>query len=364
MHNVPLLLGAQCSRYSARVRSCLIKKNLQYVERVPTLWTYKWVIARRFGDARIPTLILPDGEWLCDSWRIVERLEQMHPESSLLPADPVHATLAHLLDLWGSEMWVAWDLSVRWLHAENYPWWREELGEGLFPGFPKALKNRASDHVAAMIRSRLPEVGYSAAGWPAIEAWAERLMGALDAHFAAQPYLLGERATRADLGLICGFYGHIVQDPWTRRHVLARHPNLHAWIWRMNQPDVETPQPEPASVLAPTLEPILASVFGEFTAYLEATCDALNRACPRAERGRRLPRFLGPITFDLGTGTTTRSAQSNNVWRLRKLLDWIDALPASDAARVRDALRERGGASLLQMRIAPLEPAGLAARWC
>jgi glutathione S-transferase len=363
MHNVPLLLGAQCSRYSARVRSCLIKKNIQYVERVPTLWTYKWTIARRFGDAQIPVLIMPDGEWLYDSSAIVDRLELLYPDTPMLPADPVHAVLAQLLDLWGSEMWVAYDLPARWIHAENYPWWREELGEGMFPGFAKRLKNRASDHVAAMIRSRLPDVGYSAAAWPAIETWAERLMAALDAHFATHPYLLGANPTRADLGLICGFYGHIVQDRWTRREVLPRFPHLHAWIWRMNRPELEPAAPR-SSVVAATLEPVLASVFGEFIAYLQATCEALHRLPAKPVAGSRLPRFLGPITVDLGTGSVTRSAQSNNLWRLRRILDFIDALPVDDAARVREALHARGGGGLLDMRIAPLAAAGLAARWC
>ena len=61
MQNVPLLLGAQCSRYSARVRSYLIKKRIQYVERVPALWTYNVTIKRRFGDPSVPVLILLVG---------------------------------------------------------------------------------------------------------------------------------------------------------------------------------------------------------------------------------------------------------------------------------------------------------------
>ncbi len=64
MQNAPLLLGAACSRYSARVRSYLIKKRIAYVERVPTLWTYNVTIARRFGDAAVPVLITPEGEWI------------------------------------------------------------------------------------------------------------------------------------------------------------------------------------------------------------------------------------------------------------------------------------------------------------
>src|SRR5664279_221039 len=91
MQNVPLLLGAQCSRYSARARSYLIKKGIPYVERVPTAWTFKVTIVRRFGDAAVPVLVMPDGEWIADSENILDRLETRYPEGHIQPPDPVYA---------------------------------------------------------------------------------------------------------------------------------------------------------------------------------------------------------------------------------------------------------------------------------
>ena len=76
MQNVHLLLGAQCSRYSARVRSYLIKNGIQYVERTPSAWTFRVSIVRRFGDAALPVLITPDGEWIADSTLILDHLER------------------------------------------------------------------------------------------------------------------------------------------------------------------------------------------------------------------------------------------------------------------------------------------------
>src|SRR5512137_688481 len=141
MQNVDLLLGAQCSRYSARVRSYLIKKGIPYVERVPTAWTYKVTIARRFGDASVPVLVTPEGEWIADSEVILDRLEARHPQEPIQPPDPVHAFFAALADVWASEFWQPVDLGTRWLGRTEYPWWYEELGEGMFLGLPKSLKN-------------------------------------------------------------------------------------------------------------------------------------------------------------------------------------------------------------------------------
>lgn len=96
MPNVPVLLGAQCSRYSARVRSYLVKKGIAHVERVPTAWTFQVTIPRRFGDPAVPVLITPEGEWIADSESILAALEARHPQDPIRPPDPVHAFFAAL----------------------------------------------------------------------------------------------------------------------------------------------------------------------------------------------------------------------------------------------------------------------------
>jgi glutathione S-transferase len=120
MQNVDLLLGAQCSRFSARVRSYLIKKRIPYVERVPTAWTYKVTIARRFGDAAVPVLVTPEGEWIADSEVIVDRLEARHPKEPIQPPDPVHAFFAALAGVWASEFWQPVDVATRWLGPHRF----------------------------------------------------------------------------------------------------------------------------------------------------------------------------------------------------------------------------------------------------
>ncbi len=142
MQNVPLLLGAQCSRYSARVRSYLIKKRIAYVERVPTAWTYKVTIARRFGDATLPVLITPEGEWIADSEIILDRMEARYPQDPIQPPDPLHAFFAALADVWASEFWLPVDITTRWFERTEYPWWYEELGEGTVAGPAEVREER------------------------------------------------------------------------------------------------------------------------------------------------------------------------------------------------------------------------------
>lgn len=366
MQNVDLLLGAQCSRYSARVRSYLIKKRIPYVERVPTAWTYKVTIARRFGDASVPVLVTPDGEWIADSEVIVDRLEARHPKEPIQPPDPVHAFFAALASVWASEFWQPVDVATRWLGRTEYPWWYEELGEGMFVGMPKVLKNALVGYVARMIQSHLPRLGATPETAPLISRWARQTMDALDAHFARHPYLLGERATPFDFGLIVPFYGHLVRDPWSRDEYLMPRPNLHAWVWRMNQPYLTAdapPHPAPGTPLPPTLDPIVRSMFGEFLPYVAGTLAELRRAMPKPAKNARIDRFLGPVRYPYAGGTHERLGMPHTLWLVQRALDLAAAMPPADAERVRRWVVDAGGERLLELDIPRLSVAGLTVRF-
>jgi glutathione S-transferase len=366
MHNTHLLLGAVCSRYSARVRSYLIKKGIQYVERVPSAWTFRVSIVRRFGDAAVPVLITPEGEWLADSTLILDHLEARFPEGPILPADPVHALFATLADIWASEFWQPVDLYTRWSRPENYPWWREELGEGFMAGFPKFLKNAAADRMASVLHAHLPRVGATAEYGPLVMRWAGRHMDALERHFAQQPYLLGERATRFDFGLIAPFFGHIVQDRTSRNELLMPRPHLHAWVWRMNQPYLtrEAPAlPVTGAPLPPTLQPVIRSMFDEMLPYIESTLTRLRHAAPARSSGTRIPRFLGTVSVPFGDGELRREAMAFTLWLTQRALDLVAAMPAADAARARLWLDNCGGGRLLELDIPRLAVSGLTVRF-
>ena len=366
MQNVHLLLGAQCSRYSARVRSYLIKKRIPYVERVPTAWTYKVTIPRRFGDAGVPVLVTPDGEWIADSEIIVDRLEARFPTETIVPPDPVHAFFTALASVWASEFWHPVDIATRWLGRTEYPWWYEELGEGMFPAFPKAMKNALVGSVARTIQAHLPRIGATSETAPLIWRWTRQTMDALDAHFARHPYLLGERATRFDFGLIVPFYGHLVRDPWSRDEYLMSRPHLHAWIWRMNQPYLTPdapPLPAVGTPLPATLRPIVRSVFDEFLPYVEGTLAELRRAGPKPAKGARVERFLGMVSYPYAGATHARQAVPFTLWLVQRALDTIAAMTPADSERVRRWVKDSGGARLLELDIPRLEISGLTVKY-
>lgn len=366
MQNVDLLLGALCSRYSARVRSYLIKKQIPYVERVPTGWTYGVTIARRFGDATVPVLITPDGEWIADSEVILDRLEERFPQDSIQPDDPLHAFFAALADVWASEFWVPFDLGTRWQGRTSYPWWYEELGEGFFLGLPKWAKNMLTGNVARMIQAHLPRLGSTDETTPLLSEWASRMMDALDAHLAIHPYLLGERATRFDYGLIVPFFGHLARDPWSRDQYLVPRPHLYAWVWRMNQPYLTGKAPAFAAVGTPlpsTLDPVIRSMFDEFLPYVEGMLAEVQRVYPKPVSGKKIDRFLGTVSFPFGKGTFKRLAMVHALWLVQRAMDLLAEMSPKDRERTCQWVRDSGGGRLLELEIPRLAISGLTVKF-
>ena len=266
--------------------------------------------------------------------------------------------------MWAGGFWQQVDITTRWLGRTDYPWWYEELGEGMLPGLPKTAKNALAANVARMIQAHLPRLGATRETAPLIWRWAEQMMDALDAHFAQHPYLLGERATRFDYGLICPFYGHLARDPWSCEEFLMPRPHLHAWVWRMQEPYLTAeapPFPASGTPLPATLQPIIRSMFDEFLPYVEGTLTELRRAVPNIRKGARIERFLGMVSFPYEPHHQ-RLAVPFILWLVQRALDLLAAMTPADAERTRQWVRDSGGARLLELDIPRLEMSGLTVR--
>jgi len=99
-----ILWSGLLSPFSAKVRIACNEKNIRYELRdVPwsraTLWGPKpaefLAISPR---GQVPVLIADDGRAIADSTVIIEYLEEIRPEPSLLPRDPVDRARCRLLE--------------------------------------------------------------------------------------------------------------------------------------------------------------------------------------------------------------------------------------------------------------------------
>lgn len=352
------LYGWELSLYSGKTRAYLRHKNIPFREKRVTLWDMR-EISRRVGASVMPVVVTPEGEWLQDTSAIIDTLESRFPEAPAVPATPRQRLAACLLEAWGDEFWLPSAMHYRWNFPENYEaLFRREGGDNLLPFAPRFLKDRFIATVADRMRSFLPGLGVVPAQQAAIERWTQAMCDALDAHFAQHDYLLGARPSLGDYGLVGPLYAHLGRDPYPARELIAPRRHLAAWAQRMLHP----PQPPTrgeflaGDAVPETLNPLFASIFGGFWAYLRTTLDEVEKATPRLAPGRAYRRALGTVEIALVEGEPFRlAARPYSLWMAQRALDVHAALDAGDRATVDAWLASVGAGDAMQLRIPRLK---------
>jgi len=144
--------------------------------------------------------------------------------------------------------------------------------------------------VADRMMGRLGFVGSSERTKPLIEASFRRVLGLLDRHLAARPYLMGSRPALADFGLWGQLY-EAATDPTPGGKMRASAPHVVAWVQRMLEPKTEGPF-ESWSALGATLRPLLSEeVGGLFLPWSVANATAI------AEAAKSFDVLLGDATW-------------------------------------------------------------------
>ena len=158
-----------------------------------------------------------------------------------------------------------------------------------------------------------------------------------------------------DFGLIGPLYAHLGRDPYPARELIAKRPALAAWVKRMQHPE----QPQgghflPDDQVPTTLDPLFASIFGEFWPQLLATVKEVQQALPAVQPGRGFSRQLGPITIPFAGHSYRLRARPYSLWMAQRPLDALRALPPGDQQKVRVWLKTVGGVEAMQLDIQPL----------
>lgn len=363
MSDTHTLYGWEMSLYSGKVRAYLRYKDIPHREKRPWLADMR-EIKRRVGAQVMPVVVTPQGEWLQDTSDIIDVLEARYPEVPVLPSTPRQRIAALLIEAWGDEYWLPSAMHYRWNYPENFKAiFRVEGGNNLLPYAPRFLKNLLVDKVADAMRSFLPPLGVEPAQNALIEQWSEAMCDALDAHFARHPYLFGTRPSVGDYGLIGPLYAHLGRDPYPLRTLIGPRKHLNAWVQRMLHP----PQARSGEFLADdvvpdTLNPIFASIFGEFWPQLAATVGEVEQAIPKLKPGRGLRRSLGQISAPMAGQPYRLSARPYSLWMAQRVINAYRALTADARMTVDRWLATTGGETAMQLRIPRLKRDALSVR--
>ncbi len=363
------LWGWHLSYYTGKVLCYLRYKKIPHTHTPVTMWTLMGRIKRKTGSAVMPVLTTPQGEWLQDSSAIIDHLEVLHPGPSIWPDTPVQRFVASLMETWGDEWWVPMAMHTRWSHPENYSAFEAEAGPALLPYFPKWMQRKAVARTASVLRNYLPAVGVRPEQFTVMDRWTDAMLDHLDLHFSQHAYLLGGRPSMGDFGLVGTMYGHFAHDPWPARELIAPRPHLQAWVDRMaSRPEKSQSQWSEHGWLAedqiaPSLIPVVASIFQEFLPMVEAINQQVTSLLATWPRAKVLPRSLKDIACPMGQAVFHRAAFPYTLWMVQRTLDLYRSMSIAEQITVRTWLENAVGKSdvdrLLDLKIPRLRRSGL-----
>ena len=213
---------------------------------------------------------------------------------------------------------------------------------------------------------------------PLIETAFHEWLDLFDAHLLDHPYLLGNRPTIGDYGLIAAMWAHLYRDPAPAMVIKQRAPRVGRWVERMTTTEPYRHEYAPGDegddddliandALPATLVAMLRYVSEEYLPEISAhgaaanewlaehpdIVEGTNGLADPATRGLTGGRGLiagGSATFPWRGTELTTSVMPYRFWLMQRLHDDLASASAGDAAGVRAAFADAGLEALLDLR--------------
>jgi len=340
------LIGAPVSLYTGKARAYLRYKGIPFEEVLATREVYRDVIIPRTGVQFIPVLISDDDVAVQDTTDIIDFLESRHPEPSVYPETPLQRLVALLFEVYGDEWLVIPAMHYRWSFDENVAFCYDEFGSMLAPEASADEQRRQGEKAAAPFAGALEPLGITERSAPAVERSYLAFLRDFDAHLAEHSFLLGERPSIGDFGLMGPLYAHLYRDPYSGRVMREHAPRVAEWVERMNDPRPRSGAFLPEDRIPATVKPMLGRMFAEQAPVILDTARQVAEWAREAEQ-RELPRAVGMHEYTIEGVTENRAVFPFSLWMWQRPLDHYRTLTGETGERARALLRELGGEQAL-----------------
>jgi glutathione S-transferase len=346
------LVGAQHSYYSAKVRACLQYKRIPYQEIGANIETIVNRVIPATGNQQFPVVFCPDGKVLKDGCDIVEALEARHPERPIMPENQQLKFIAKLIETLADEFFAIPMIYYRWIPEETKQWgigmFQTLLGKGVENPDMAALADQMGETISTEIRSRLPKVGLDRKDiQDKAQIITREVCKLLDEHLAKTPYMLGDHPTLADLGMMNAMWGHLYLDP-CEPSMLIRNDYLHLNNWITNMHSGAGISDQGELYVADTLIPLLRYLSDAFANMMTDILAAADKSLSTAEAGAEAPAGLGKIETSLQGTELSRPATAYTAWRLQRVIESYQDIPAEQKTATDDLLSDIGFLSVCQ----------------
>ena len=367
-----ILWGANWSLYTAKPRSYLIKKGLDYIELNPSHPHYNEVIVPQIGHFTVPVLEFPDGEIIADSTDILYRLEKDYPENSMTPGNKTLAALAWFIQYFASEGMPPSALHYRWNKTEESRQFTiDEFNRSVMTKDQREAATQAekAQFASDIAEHYLPDLGLIEGQSDLIERQTEELYDILQRHFTDYPYILGGRPSMADFGLITPFYPHLGRDLPSSNVVKLKYPALFRWIETMNRAPVVDPETydvapeyfdldklphtviELLQLITKTYGPELIAVAGAYHQWLHQVPNRPAGSIIATSGEKSNHQTLGPIEFELYGRPYKRTAILDCLIAHQELGEMIAGLNQVELNDYKAIMDKVDGQSMLELKL-------------
>ncbi|MCH9688035.1 MAG: glutathione S-transferase family protein [Deltaproteobacteria bacterium] len=347
------LIAAEVSLFSGKARAYLRYKEIPFEEVQCTREVIETVVRPRTGLRMVPVLITDEDVAVQDTTAIIDCCEARVTTRGVYPPTPRQRLAALLLEVYGDEWLLLPAMHYRWHYKRaNLRFIMREFGQLIAPRLPAVLHPLAGLPLVAYFGGAYgPVLGVTRHNRQAIEHWYQAFLRAFDAHLAEHRYLLGDRPSVGDFGLMGPLYAHLYRDPYPGRMMRTTAPRVARWVERMNDPPATIGQWCADDEVPPTLDPIFRMLFDEMWPVVEQTV-ALVREWVRDHPDRsRMSRFVGRHGFSIGGSRATRRAQSFTQWMVQRPLTHYRGCSTSERDAMDTWLSRVGGRDAMQLQV-------------
>ena len=259
MSDLYRIYGGELSPFSVKVRSYFRYKQIPHewiVRNAETMADYQ-----KFAKIPIiPLVVTPEEKGLQDSTPIMDAIDELFPDPSTHPDDPIASFVSVLLEEFGDEWGNKWMFHLRWARPEDQQSAGGRIAATMAPRGDEQARLAVREKIIERMLGRTFFVGSSEQTAPQIESSFREAIAQLEAHLSGRLYLFGARPSFGDFGLWGQIY-NAWTDPTGAAWIENDAPNLLDWIHRMLWPRAEGDF-ESWSSLEKTLEPFLARQVG------------------------------------------------------------------------------------------------------
>jgi glutathione S-transferase len=323
----PLIIyGCDISYFTGKLENYFRLKGLPYTLHAMQGPADFKLVKQKTGVEQMPALQLGDGRWMTDSTKIIEWFEQVFPETSVVPLDPLQGFISLLLEDYADEWLWRPAMHYRWHYPEGAHHSSRHLVDELagsipLPGFLKRWAMRMRQRNGYTTGD-----GINADNVKGVEDIYLRSLQQLEAIFNQRPFLLGDKPSLADVGFAGPFFRHFGLDPVPQEIMRQQAPSVFEWIARLWNTKLESDNSSYVDGIPEDLGPLLDEIGNSYLPYLCANVDAV------AAGKKRFDTEIGGVKYVGARYSRYR------VWCLQNIRDSYNDLPEPVKSEAKELL--------------------------